>query len=74
MNTYNLPIDWDAMQKITAAVLIEDLDSLLTDWNTVWARDRGMVFSLEREEDLAEMSKHIQAFKLLIKYYGGTVK
>jgi hypothetical protein len=74
MNTYNLPIDWDAMQKITAAVLIEDLDSLLTDWNTVYGRDRGMVFSLEREEDLAEMSKHIQAFKLLIKYYGGTVK
>jgi hypothetical protein len=74
MNTYNLPIDWDAIQKITAAVLIEDLDSLRTDWNTVHGRDRGMVFSLEREEDLAEISKHIQAFKLLIKYYGGTVK
>jgi hypothetical protein len=73
MNTYNLPIDWDAMQKITAAVLIEDLDSLHNDWNTVYGRDRGMVFSLEREEDLAEISKHIQAFKLLIKYYGGTV-
>jgi hypothetical protein len=74
MNTYNLPIDWDAMQKITAAVLIEDLDSLRTDWNTVYGRGEGMVFSREREEDLAEMSRHIQAFKMLIKYYGGTVK
>jgi hypothetical protein len=73
MNTYNLPIDWDAMQKITAAVLIEDLNSLHTDWNTVYGRSEGMVFTRQRDEDLAEISKHIAAFKLLIKYYGGTV-
>lgn len=74
MNQYRLPVDWDAMQKITAAVLVEDLDSLHNDWNTVYGRDRGMVFTDDRDVDLAEISKHIAAFKLLIKYYGGTVK
>jgi hypothetical protein len=54
-------------------VLIEDLNSLHTDWNTVYGRSEGMVFTRQRDEDLAEISKHIAAFKLLIKYYGGTV-
>jgi hypothetical protein len=54
-------------------VLIEDLNSLHTDWNTVYGRSEGMVFTRQRDEDLAEISKHIQAFKMLIKYYGGTV-
>ena len=74
MNTYSLPIDWDAMQPIVAAVLIEDLESLYTDWHYVFVHTEGRVFSLDREEDLAEISKRIDAFKLLIKYYGGEVK
>jgi hypothetical protein len=74
MNTYSLPINWDAMQPIVAAVLIEDLESLCTDWYKVYVHTEGRVFSLDREEDLAEISKRIDAFKLLIKYYGGEVK
>lgn len=72
--TYNLPVDWDAMQHITVAVLKEDLESLRKNWNDVYGDNKVKVFSHNRDDDLEQISEHIGAFKKLIKYYGGTTE
>lgn len=72
MTKYHIPVDWDAMQPLIVSVLNETLDSLRNDWEKVYKKKRGYVFSTDYEEDLEELSAHISAFKKIIRYHGGT--
>jgi hypothetical protein len=72
MNNYWLPVDWEALEKVIVTVLKEDLDNLRKEWETVYQGTEGMVFHMDRKEDLDEISDHIQAYKKVIRYYGGT--
>jgi len=69
--SYLLPVDWEAMQSLTVSVLKEDLVSLQKDLSRVENADRGFAFSLDRGEDIEHIKRHIDAYQLLIKYYGG---
>lgn len=68
--SYNLKVDWEAIQHIVVQVLKEDLDSLRKDWVSVYESEAGHVFSKDKREDLEQISEHITAFKKLIRYYG----
>lgn len=70
---YLLPVDWDAMQSVVLAVLKEDLDTLRDEWTRVFETKKGLIFSHDPAEDLEELSRHIQAYKTILKYYGKTV-
>ena len=71
--SYLLPVDWEAVQSLTVSVLKEDLVSLQKDLSRVENADRGFAFSLDRGEDIEHIKRHIDAYRLLIKYYGGNV-
>lgn len=70
---YNLSVEWEAVQSLVVSVLKEDMNSLYNDMLSVHSKTNGMVFSLDKDEDISEMAKHLDAFKLIIKYYGGNV-
>jgi hypothetical protein len=69
--SYLLSVDWEAVQSLTVSVLKEDLVSLQKDLLRVENADRGFAFSLEKDEDIEHIKRHIDAYQLLIKYYGG---
>lgn len=69
--SYLLSVDWEAVQSLTVSVLKEDLVSLQKDLSRVENADRGFAFSLDRDEDIEHIKRHIDAYQLLIKYYGG---
>lgn len=68
---YNLNVEWEAIQSIVITVLKEDLESLRADWQRVYEKQEGYVFSHDKREDLEQISEHISAYKKLIRYYGG---
>jgi hypothetical protein len=69
--SYLLSVDWEAVQSLTVSVLKEDLVSLQKDLLRAENADRGFAFSLDRDEDIEHIKRHIDAYQLLIKYYGG---
>jgi hypothetical protein len=69
--SYLLSVDWEAVQSLTVSVLKEDLVSLQKDLLRAENTDRGFAFSLDRDEDIEHIKRHIDAYQLLIKYYGG---
>jgi hypothetical protein len=73
-DTYNLPINKEALKAIVIAVLKEDMDSLYVDMDRVHSSTTGKVFSLDKDRDIDQIAKHLDAYKLLIKYYGGSVE
>lgn len=72
-DNYSLSVEWEAAQSLVMSVLKEDMTSLHNDMLSVHGKTSGMVFSLDKDKDISEMAKHLDAFKLIIKYYGGNV-
>lgn len=69
--SYTLKVDWDALQDAIVSALKQDLSYLKKDLAKVKKTKKGYVWSLDYKEDIAEINKHIAAYNLLIKYYGG---
>lgn len=69
--SYTLKVDWDALQDAIVSALKQDLSYLKKDLAKVKKTKQGYVWSLDYKEDIAEINKHIEAYNLLIKYYGG---
>ncbi len=68
---YSIPVDWAAMEGVLVSVLKEDLDQLREDWVKVFELQRGFVYDADPKKDCEQISEMIQAFKKIIKYYGG---
>lgn len=63
-------LDWDTIDKITTCSMKSLVESLEADLEKRKA-DTGMaIFEVEKELDIAMIEKHIEAFKLVLKYYG----
>jgi len=63
-------LDWDTIDKITTCSMKSLVESLEVDLEKRKA-DTGMaIFEVEKELDIAMIEKHIEAFKLVLKYYG----
>ena len=63
-------LDWDTIDRITTSsmkTLVECLEADLEKRKD----DTGMaIFETDKEVDIALIEKHIDAFKLVLKYYG----
>ena len=63
-------LDWDTIDRITTCSMKSLVESLEVDLEKRKA-DTGMaIFEVEKELDIALIEKHIDAFKLVLKYYG----
>lgn len=65
-----LEIEHEAATKIVLSILKDDLINLYEDWNRVFNKDHGYVFSKDRDEDLKQISEHISAYNKILAYYG----
>jgi hypothetical protein len=63
-------LDWDTIDRITTSSMKSLVESLEADLEKR-KDDTGMaIFEKDKESDIALIEKHIEAFKLVLKYYG----
>lgn len=63
-------LDWDTIDRITTSSMKSLVESLEADLEKR-KDDTGMaIFEKDKEADIALIEKHIEAFKLVLKYYG----
>lgn len=63
-------LDWDTIDRITTSSMKSLVENLEADLEERKA-DTGMaIFEKDKESDIALIEKHIEAFKLVLKYYG----
>jgi hypothetical protein len=63
-------LDWDTIDKIATSSMKSLLENLEDDLEKR-KDDTGMaIFEKDKESDIALIEKHIDAFKLVLKYYG----
>jgi hypothetical protein len=65
-----IEISSDLLEEIAAEELKRTLELLEADYKARKAGKGIAIFSLKKDEDLAELKKHIEAFKLVGRYYG----
>jgi len=65
-----IEINCDLLEAITAAELKITLKSLQKDYRDRKAGKQIYIFDSDKAKDLAELKQHIEAFKLVMKYYG----
>ena len=63
-------LDWDTIDRITTSSMKSVVESLEADLEKR-KDDTGMaIFEKNKKKDIALIEKHIEAFKLVLKYYG----
>jgi hypothetical protein len=63
-------LDWDTIDRITICSMKSVVESLEADLEKR-KDDTGMaIFEKNKKKDIALIEKHIDAFKLVLKYYG----
>ena len=66
-------LDWDTIDRITTCSMKSLVESLEADLEKR-KDDTGMaIFEKDKESDIALIEKHIEAFKLVLSYYGERV-
>ena len=65
-------IDLDCCEQIVRADLKSVLDNLEQDYIARQAGKGIAVFDTDKKRDLAMMKKHIDAMKVVLRYYGET--
>ena len=64
-----IEIDADLTDEITLARLEHDLRGLDLSYKQRKKNDKILFFEKDRAQDLAEIKRHMDAFKLVISYY-----
>lgn len=65
-----IEVSSDLLEEITAAELKLTLKSLQRDYRDRKAGKQMYIFNSDKAADLAELKQHIDAFKLVGRYYG----
>ncbi len=65
-----IEIEADLLEEITAAEIKRMLASLQQDYKLRKSGKWMAIFDTDKTKDLAELKRHIEAFKLVGKYYG----
>jgi len=65
-----IEIGTDLLEEITAVELKRTLKQLDADYKARKAGKNIAIFSLNKADDLLELKQHIDAFKLVSRYYG----
>jgi len=63
-------LDWDTMDKITTCSMKGVAESLEDDLEKRKAGTGMAIFHENKKKDIAEIKRHIDAFKTVLKYYG----
>ena len=63
-------LDWDTMDKITTCSMKGVAESLEDDLEKRKAGTGMAIFDKNKKKDIAEIQRHIDAFKTVLKYYG----
>ena len=70
MKDIKVTLDWEAVDCVTTCALASLLENLEDDF-LKRKKGQGMaVFEKDKKKDLAIIKKHIDAFKLILNYYG----
>lgn len=65
-----IELDWDTIDKVTTCSMKSLVQSLEDDLEKR-KNGRGMaIFHKDKKKDIAEIKRHIDAFKTVLKYYG----
>ena len=62
----------EGVNDIVRSDLTNSLDNLKDDLKRRKKGDSIAIFHMEKDEDIAELQKHIDAFNLVLRYYGAT--
>jgi hypothetical protein len=65
-----IELDWDTIDRITTSAIKDALRNLELDLKDRKEVGDSTYFVLEKEKDIALLEKHIDAFKLVLEYYG----
>jgi hypothetical protein len=65
-----IEVSSDLLEEIVAAELQRTLKSLQKDYKDRKAGKQMYIFNSDKAADLAELKQHIDAFKLVGRYYG----
>lgn len=63
-------LDWDTIDKITTCSMKSLVESLEDDLEKRKAGIGMAIFDKNKKKDIAEIQRHIDAFKTVLKYYG----
>jgi hypothetical protein len=64
-------IDNDQVTNVLITELRSARNILIDDWVRVRDKNEGFIFDKDPQKDLAEISEHIEAMRIVIQYYGG---
>ena len=63
-------LDWDTIDKITISSMKSLVESLEDDLEKRKAGTGMAIFHKDKKKDIAEINRHIDAFKTVLEYYG----
>ena len=62
----------EGVNDIVRSDLTNSLDNLKDDLKRRKKGTSIAIFHLKKDEDIAELERHVEAFKLVMRYYGAT--
>ena len=65
-----IELDWDTIDKVTTCSMKGLVESLEVDLEKRKDGTGIAVFHNDKKKDIAEIKRHIDAFKTVLKYYG----
>lgn len=65
-----IELDWDTIDGITTSSMKSLVESLEDDLDKRKAGTGMAIFDTNKKKDIAEIKRHIDAFKTILKYYG----
>lgn len=65
-----IELDWDTIDRITTCSMKGLVESLEVDLEKRKAGTGMAIFQKDKKKDIAEIKRHIDAFKTVLKYYG----
>jgi len=63
-------LDWDTIDRITTSSMKSLVQNLEVDLRKRKDNTGMAIFEKDKKKDIALIKKHIEAFKLVLKYYG----
>ena len=63
-------LDWDTIDRITTSSIETLVECLEADLQKRKAGTGMAIFHKDKKKDIAEIKRHIDAFKTVLKYYG----
>jgi hypothetical protein len=74
MPKINVELDWETVDNIVIQQIIESRDGLIMDLERRKKKNnQGGIFDNDKKKDIILIKTHIDAFELVIKYFGGNI-